>query len=132
MNPLLRCSLVLVHVIGRQFEHCCSFFSIEITFFHFTLAFDYEQLSWESIRGLVVIPHGGPHSAFTAEWMPLLTPYVVAGFACLLVNYRGSNGYGNCSTYSLPGKCGLNDVADCVQVTSPIGLCKCLIHIVNI
>ncbi|VUZ46285.1 unnamed protein product [Hymenolepis diminuta] len=79
--------------------------------------FDHKQMKWDRTRGLIVIPHGGPHSAFTTEWLPLLTSYIASGFACLLVNYRGSTGYGNCSVYSLPGKCGENDVADCVQAT---------------
>ncbi|VDD81983.1 unnamed protein product [Mesocestoides corti] len=76
-----------------------------------------DGIAWKSTLGLVVIPHGGPHSVFTAEWLPQVASYVGAGFACLLINYRGSTGYGNCSVYSLPGKCGTNDVADCVQAT---------------
>ncbi|EUB63849.1 Acylamino-acid-releasing enzyme [Echinococcus granulosus] len=79
--------------------------------------FTNREVTWENTRGLIVLPHGGPHSAFTAEWLPLLTSYIAAGFACLLVNYRGSVGYGNSSIYSLPGKCGVIDVADCVQAT---------------
>ncbi|VDM32626.1 unnamed protein product [Hydatigera taeniaeformis] len=82
-----------------------------------------QEVTWRSIRGLIVLPHGGPHSAFTAEWLSLLTSYVAAGFACLLVNYRGSVGYGNCSIYSLPGRCGTIDVADCVQATEE-ALCE--------
>ncbi|KAL5962616.1 Acylamino-acid-releasing enzyme [Taenia solium] len=82
-----------------------------------------QEVTWESTRGLIVFPHGGPHSAFTAEWLPLLASYIAAGFACLLVNYRGSVGYGNSSIYSLPGKCGTIDVADCVQATEE-ALCE--------
>ncbi|VDK22865.1 unnamed protein product [Taenia asiatica] len=85
--------------------------------------FKSQEVTWESTRGLIVFPHGGPHSAFTAEWLPLLASYIAAGFACLLVNYRGSVGYGNSSIYSLPGKCGTIDVADCVQATEE-ALCE--------
>nr|CDS32277.1 acylamino acid releasing enzyme [Hymenolepis microstoma] len=85
--------------------------------FSSSVEFDCKELKWDRARGLIVIPHGGPHSAFTTEYIPLLISYIASGFACLLVNYRGSTGYGNCSIYSLPGKCGENDVSDCIQAT---------------
>ncbi|XP_030223269.1 acylamino-acid-releasing enzyme isoform X1 [Gadus morhua] len=61
---------------------------------------------------LVVIPHGGPHSVIVAEW--LLSPSVLCrmGFAVLLVNYRGSIGYGQDNVLSLPGNVGSQDVQD--------------------
>ncbi|NXV73329.1 APEH enzyme, partial [Atlantisia rogersi] len=67
---------------------------------------------------LVVMPHGGPHSVFTAGWM--LYPAVLCrmGFAVLLVNYRGSLGFGQDSVASLPGNVGTQDVQDmqlCVE-----------------
>ncbi|NWJ04637.1 APEH enzyme, partial [Crypturellus undulatus] len=67
---------------------------------------------------LVVMPHGGPHSVFVAGWM--LYPAVLCsmGFAVLLVNYRGSLGFGQDSVASLPGNVGTQDVQDvqlCVE-----------------
>uniref|UniRef100_A0A8C6X6Q2 acylaminoacyl-peptidase n=1 Tax=Naja naja TaxID=35670 RepID=A0A8C6X6Q2_NAJNA len=67
---------------------------------------------------LVVSPHGGPHSVFTTTWM--LYPAVLCrmGFAVLLVNYRGSLGFGQDSVDSLPGNVGCQDVNDvqfCVE-----------------
>uniref|UniRef100_A0A8D2LEG5 Acylamino-acid-releasing enzyme n=1 Tax=Varanus komodoensis TaxID=61221 RepID=A0A8D2LEG5_VARKO len=67
---------------------------------------------------LVVSPHGGPHSAFTTSWT--LYPAVLCrmGFAMLLVNYRGSLGFGQDSVDSLPGNVGCQDVKDvqfCVE-----------------
>ncbi|NWW02607.1 ACPH enzyme, partial [Oreocharis arfaki] len=67
---------------------------------------------------LVVMPHGGPHSVFSAGWM--LYPAVLCrmGFAVLLVNYRGSVGFGQDSVASLPGNVGTQDVRDvqlCVE-----------------
>ncbi|NXX81191.1 ACPH enzyme, partial [Urocolius indicus] len=67
---------------------------------------------------LVVIPHGGPHSVFTAGWMLYPAALCRVGFAVLLVNYRGSLGFGQDSVASLPGNVGTQDVLDvqlCVE-----------------
>ncbi|NWH76218.1 ACPH enzyme, partial [Piaya cayana] len=67
---------------------------------------------------LVVMPHGGPHSVFTAGWMLYPAALCRAGFAVLLVNYRGSLGFGQDSVASLPGNVGSQDVCDvqfCVE-----------------
>ncbi|XP_038666652.1 acylamino-acid-releasing enzyme isoform X1 [Scyliorhinus canicula] len=61
---------------------------------------------------LVVWPHGGPHSIFTAEWMLYPVALCRLGFALLLVNYRGSIGFGQDSIISLPGNIGSQDVKD--------------------
>ncbi|NXY80502.1 ACPH enzyme, partial [Glareola pratincola] len=67
---------------------------------------------------LVVMPHGGPHSVFTAGWMLYPAALCRMGFAVLLVNYRGSLGFGQDSVYSLPGNVGTQDMRDvqlCVE-----------------
>ncbi|NWQ93971.1 ACPH enzyme, partial [Burhinus bistriatus] len=67
---------------------------------------------------LVVMPHGGPHSIFTAGWMLYPAALCRVGFAVLLVNYRGSLGFGQDSVTSLPGNVGTQDVHDvqlCVE-----------------
>ncbi|XP_074054052.1 acylamino-acid-releasing enzyme isoform X1 [Macrotis lagotis] len=61
---------------------------------------------------LVVMPHGGPHSSFVASWMLFPAVLCKMGFAVLLVNYRGSTGFGQDSIYSLPGNVGDQDVKD--------------------
>ncbi|NWY50727.1 ACPH enzyme, partial [Chionis minor] len=69
-------------------------------------------------RPLVVMPHGGPHSVFTASWMLYPAALCRVGFAVLLVNYRGSLGFGQDSVNSLPGNVGTQDVRDvqlCVE-----------------
>ncbi|XP_061202925.1 acylamino-acid-releasing enzyme isoform X1 [Neopsephotus bourkii] len=67
---------------------------------------------------LVVMPHGGPHSVFAAGWMLYPAALCRMGFAVLLVNYRGSLGFGQDSVASLPGNVGTQDVRDvqlCVE-----------------
>jgi acylaminoacyl-peptidase len=74
---------------------------------------------------MVVVPHGGPHSClptgFNPSWAFLAAHLRVA---VLGVNYRGSTGYGEASILSLPGRCGTQDVADCltaIQAAAALG-----------
>ncbi|XP_053577103.1 acylamino-acid-releasing enzyme isoform X2 [Bombina bombina] len=71
-----------------------------------------QDVSAESKLPLVVYPHGGPHSSFASEWMLFPATLCKMGFAVLLVNYRGSLGFGRDSILSLPGKVGDQDVKD--------------------
>ncbi|KFU89089.1 Acylamino-acid-releasing enzyme, partial [Chaetura pelagica] len=61
---------------------------------------------------LVVCPHGGPHAIFDARWRPGMAALCQMGFAVLLVNYRGSVGFGQASISSLISCMGEQDVAD--------------------
>ena len=60
---------------------------------------------------------GGPHSAFTSEWLHSYAWLASAGWAVLLVNYRGTTGCGEAMTASLPGNIGTNDVEDVYAAT---------------
>uniref|UniRef100_A0A663EUV7 acylaminoacyl-peptidase n=1 Tax=Aquila chrysaetos chrysaetos TaxID=223781 RepID=A0A663EUV7_AQUCH len=61
---------------------------------------------------LVVCPHGGPHAVFDARWRPSMAALCRLGFAVLLVNYRGSLGFGQAGISSLLSHVGERDVAD--------------------
>ncbi|XP_030280289.1 acylamino-acid-releasing enzyme [Sparus aurata] len=61
---------------------------------------------------LVVFIHGGPHSQFPAEWNSTTAGLVKLGLAVLMVNYRGSTGFGQDSILSLIGRIGSQDVKD--------------------
>jgi acylaminoacyl-peptidase len=75
----------------------------------------------ESKPPLIVVPHGGPHSCLSAIYLPsyaFLCGH--GGYAVLLVNYRGSTGFGQDAIEALPGRCGILDVADVLAATSSV------------
>ncbi|KAG0326505.1 hypothetical protein BG000_001359 [Podila horticola] len=65
---------------------------------------------------LVIIPHGGPHSGFAAEFSMLNTVLLGLGFAVACVNFTGSIGYGQSCVEALVGRVGELDVNECQTV----------------
>ncbi|EFN55568.1 hypothetical protein CHLNCDRAFT_134052 [Chlorella variabilis] len=65
-------------------------------------------------RPTIITPHGGPHTAYLAQYFMPLSYLVALGYNVVLLNYRGSTGFGEASIQSLPGKIGASDVADCL------------------
>lgn len=61
---------------------------------------------------LVLFPHGGPHSVITTDYTIYTAGMSLCGFAVLMVNYRGSVGFGEDFIRSLPGFVGDQDVKD--------------------
>ena len=67
---------------------------------------------------MITLIHGGPFSA-SPYHLFLLTRnlYLMQGYCILIVNYRGSIGYGEDSLNSLLGNIGVNDVQDVGDLT---------------
>lgn len=61
---------------------------------------------------LIVILHGGPHSVSLSSFSKSLAFLASTGFSLLIVNYRGSLGFGEEALQSLLGKIGSQDVDD--------------------
>ncbi|CAK7327161.1 unnamed protein product [Dovyalis caffra] len=61
---------------------------------------------------LIVALHGGPHSVLLSSFMKSFAFLSSLGYSLLIVNYRGSLGFGDEALQSLPGKVGSQDVND--------------------
>ena len=72
---------------------------------------------WEGIGHppLVALIHGGPTSQVRAGWRAEAQFFATRGYAVLLVNYRGSTGYGRDYMLKLRGNWGLCDVEDAIS-----------------
>lgn len=61
---------------------------------------------------LIVILHGGPHSVSLTSYSKSSAFLSSLGYNLLIINYRGSLGFGEEALQSLPGKVGSQDVND--------------------
>jgi acylaminoacyl-peptidase len=69
---------------------------------------------------LVVVPHGGPHSCSTSNYIPGPAFLCDSGYAVLIPNYRGSIGFGQASIESLLTRVGSLDVQDVMAATNHV------------
>ncbi|KAK9930970.1 hypothetical protein M0R45_018270 [Rubus argutus] len=66
----------------------------------------------DSFVPLIVFLHGGPHTVSLSSFSKSLAFLSTIGFNLLIVNYRGSLGFGEEALQSLPGNIGSQDVND--------------------
>ncbi len=66
----------------------------------------------DSLPPAIVRVHGGPTTQATLTWAADAQFFATRGYVVLLVNHRGSTGYGRAYTRHLQGQWGIADVAD--------------------
>lgn len=69
---------------------------------------------------LIVCPHGGPHSGNTDQFSKEIYFFTRLGYSVLLINYRGSTGFGDKNLNSLLGKVGTQDVQEVHDATTAV------------
>ena len=68
---------------------------------------------------MITLIHGGPFSASPYDmFLPLRNSLLLQGYHLLIVNYRGSIGYGENYLNELLGHIGKKDVQDCIDLTN--------------
>lgn len=67
-------------------------------------------------RAALFLVHGGPEAHDRDRWDPEVQAWVDHGFLVLMVNYRGSSGYGKAWRDAIRGKPGLTELADIAAV----------------
>lgn len=68
--------------------------------------------SHDVCQPLIVMLHGGPHSVSPSSYSRSMAFLASTGYSLLIVNYRGSLGFGEEALQSLLGKIGSQDVSD--------------------
>ena len=64
---------------------------------------------------IILRPHGGPHAIVPANFNLEIALCAKLGYSQMIVNYRGSLGFGRSGIRTLPGNCGKNDINDCLE-----------------
>eukprot|EP00899_Mesostigma_viride_P022535 jgi/Mesvir1/3466/Mv11959-RA.1 len=68
----------------------------------------------------IVVPHGGPHSSFSTGYVTSHAFLCSLGYNVILVNFRGSTGFGESALQTLPGNIGTQDVHDCLDALEAV------------
>jgi len=106
LSPLTR-SAAVDNIVWQVVQHDRQPVPFESVILH-----DSSSATPPAQRPLLVIPHGGPHSVFLTTYLHIHLAFVQLGFTVVLVNYRGSNAFGEAGIHALLGHIGAMDVQD--------------------
>ncbi len=74
-----------------------------------------KDLDAQKKHPMIVIIHGGPFGASSFDMFTFLRAFfLMQGYTLLILNYRGSTGYGESFLNELLGEIGKKDVEDCI------------------
>jgi acetyl esterase/lipase len=71
-------------------------------------------------RGVILWPHGGPHSNFTNMYDSMTNFFASNGYIVIKINYSGSPSYGEVSLRSLMGYIGYMDTTECIHTVDTV------------
>jgi dipeptidyl aminopeptidase/acylaminoacyl peptidase len=106
-------SRVVLRAPGPEAPDSVAFTDADVKGIHVFVA---EPRTGPRPRPAVFLVHGGPESNDADEWDPEVQAWVDHGFLVLMVNYRGSTGYGKAWRDAIKGKPGLTELADVAAV----------------
>lgn len=72
----------------------------------------YGRARWRDAERLLIVLHGGPHTAWKATFDPLFQDLAAAGITIVAPNQRGSTGYGPAHRDAIRGAWGGPDLSD--------------------
>ena len=79
------------------------------------------DLDKEKLHPMITLLHGGPFgSAPLHGFFRLRNFFLLQGYCLLVINFRGSTGYGEKFMNALLGNCGVSDVEDCGNLTKKV------------
>jgi acetyl esterase/lipase len=110
--PVVHCGPETLHPPGEQAPPGVAYRDLEVGAVHAFLA----EPSGPPPHASIFVVHGGPAAADLEAFTPGIQAWVDHGFAVVLVNYRGSAGYGKAWRDAIVGKPGLLELEDIAAV----------------
>jgi dipeptidyl aminopeptidase/acylaminoacyl peptidase len=106
-------SRVVLRAPGPDVPESVSFTDADVKGIHVFIA---EPRTGSRPHPTIFLVHGGPESLDKDEWDPEVQAWADHGLAVLMVNYRGSSGYGKAWRDAIRGKPGLTELEDIAAV----------------
>lgn len=106
-------SRVVLRAAGPEPPESVQYTDADVKGIHLFVA---EPPSGRRPRPTLFLVHGGPEAHDRDRWDPEVQTWVDHGFLVLMVNYRGSSGYGKVWRDAIKGKPGLTELEDIATV----------------
>jgi dipeptidyl aminopeptidase/acylaminoacyl peptidase len=104
---------VVLRAPGPDAPESVAFTDVDVKGIHTFIA---EPRTGSRPRPAMFLVHGGPESEDGDDWDPEAQGWVDHGFVVLMINYRGSSGYGKAWRDAIKGRPGLTELEDIATV----------------